>query len=186
MLNYFTNEAKRKDFVANMKNSLDNFEIPLDLKEFFGCEKLNMLEMGRPGSGKSAGINSMASTLHESFIQKASTSSSQESHTQHKLSYPLNSVRTIFGIHIFGFSGDNFLSLLQIILEGRLRNNYKKGDILSSENQNFSPTINDQIHAVVFVMDTTNLDKKMVVEEYEKMIRLVQNYGFSISYFSYY
>jgi len=146
--------------------------------QLFGVNKLNILLFGRPGSGKSAFINSIASTLINNYVELASTSAAQESFTQHISQIPINENQNLMVIDVFGFSDDNFnKQLLDLLVKGQLKDGYKQGDPLDPKSLINSPLISDEIHAVLFVMDATNIDKKMVTSDYVKYIKEFQSRG---------
>lgn len=156
-----------------MKNLVMDPELLL-----FGVTKLNILCFGRPGSGKSAFINSSASTLIDKYFEVAPTSAAQVSFTQHITGIPINNNQNIIFIDVFGFSDDNFTKhLLDLLVKGQLKDGYKQGDALDQKSLVNAPLISDEIHAVLFIMDASNIDKKMVTSDYVKYIKEFQSRG---------
>ena len=87
-------------------------------------------------------------------------------------------------IDVFGFSDDNFTKqLLDLLVKGQLKDGYKQGDALDQNSLVHVPLISDEIHAVLFIMDASNVDKKMVTSDYVKYIKEFQSRGILIIFF---
>lgn len=140
-------------------------------------EAINFLCFGRPGSGKSAFVNTVLAVLSERFMMVAESSDSQESVTQTINRYEINMNKTLVCRDVFGFSNDNFKEILQQLLNGELKDGFKQGDILEGQKRVTNPTINDKVHAVVFMMDATNIDKKQIIVNYKEYITNFKNRG---------
>lgn len=162
-----------KDFIEFQKNQLNKFALEKNLK-IFGIKRINILLFGSTGSGKSSSINTFLSTLRTEFIFKALTSSSQISFTQKFSHYCLNQAKSIYLWDIFGFSGDNFKTIIDLLILGQLKDGFKQGDSIAGNKINNLPTINDQVHAIVFVIDSTNLELKDTLAEYVDHIKKIQ------------
>jgi hypothetical protein len=172
----FVDRNKRIKYITEERDKLNNLAIEADL-QLLGVETYNFVTFGRPGSGKSAFITTNFSVLYEEYIMIAAISNSQVSFTQNISRFPLNKNQTFIGKDVFGFSEDNFKDVLDQLLAGQLVDRYKQGEPRKGPNVVNNPSINDMIHVVVMVMDSTNLDKKMIMSEYIEYIKLFQAQG---------
>ena len=109
-----------------------------------------------PGAGKSASLTTLYSTLKGNYVEIAPTSSSQIS-CKTISQILMNLQRTIYFWDVFGFPDKNYDDVLELALCGQLKDNFKEGDQINLEKQILQPTINDSVHAVVFVVDARNM-----------------------------
>ena len=132
--------------------------------------------MGLPGAGKSSTISSFHSVLSDYFIEIAQASSSKKSFTTEINKYAINSSHSLVFWDIFGKSGDNYKDKLGPIIKGQINEGFKEGDSILSHH-NLNSTINDRVHAVVIVVDATNIESKLALEDFEKLTNEIQTLG---------
>ena len=173
----FVDKNRRIKYITEERDKLNNLTIENDL-HLFGVLSYNFLLWGRPGSGKSTFVNTNYSTLREGYMMIAACSTAQASFTQNITRFPINKNQTFIGEDVYGFSGDNFKGILDLVWSGQLIDGYKQGEPLKAQNLISSPNINDMIHVVVLILDSTDIDKKMIVSEYVEYVKLFQAQGF--------
>lgn len=140
--------------------------------------------LGKPGFGKSSIINTMISMQREHYQNSAAVATQDTSFTRVILGYQININKTLIFKDSFGFENNNYKAIMDLLLDGQLVDGYEI-DKPIQKNQIHNNNINDKIHVVALVMDSTNLDKKSVMNEYAEFAQELIKKGF-FSLFSYF
>ena len=89
----------------------------------------------------------------------------------------MNLQKTIYFWDVYGCTEKNYDNILDLAVSGQLKDRFKEGDQISIEKQILKPTINDKVHAVVMVMDATNLFSDLNKALYKDNIKKFQDKG---------
>lgn len=171
------NDKDSKRWIQDKNQEIQYLDIELDLSEYFHVECCNVLILGKPGFGKSSVINTMISMQGEYYKNVAAVATQDVSFTRHILGYQINLNKNLIFKDSFGFENGNYKAILELLLDGQLGDGHEI-DKPIQKNQIHNNNINDKIHVVVLVMDSTNLDKKSVMNEYAEFAQDLTKKGF--------
>ena len=178
---YFNNHEKCQVYVKEILKKLNNLFIESQL-EIFDVKIINVMMFGKPSSGKSASITTLYSTLREKFIQIAPTSNSQKSYTKAISHIFMNANKKISFWDVFGFTDKNYDQILNLAIAGQLKEGFKEGENIEIDKLITQPNINDQVHAVVIIVDATDLFSELNKSLYKEYIKRFQDKGIYIIY----
>jgi predicted GTPase len=173
-------QARQEEFERKHK-IYGIYQIPNDLK-IKGVKQINILLLGRMGAGKSSLLNTTISTLAGHWKPYAIFRSDVETVSKQLKKYPITPDGSICIWDSYGWSGNNYKGQeLDLILEGYLQDGYvenPEGVVLDQKRNkhwNPSPTINDQMHAVILVISAHSVGSESEMTQVRDFFKAITN-----------